>query len=130
MAVACQSKTAATCTISFRIAGGVAQRAAAPGAGIAAARRGCPAAPAPGTPADDLFRGTGAPLELSAGGKAKGGLPFGGKKKLKLSKAGLRLHKCTELGLEATATITRDDGTQLTQQEQLRLLTKKLRGQR
>ena len=51
VAVACQSKTAATCTISFRIGDSVAQRAAASGAGIVAARLGCPTAPRPGAPA-------------------------------------------------------------------------------
>ena len=130
-AVACRSKTAASCTINVRIAGGVTLRAAPPGAGEAAARRACPAEPPPGAAADSLFRGAGAPIKLrDDGGKANDGLRFGRKTTLKLSKEGLRVHRCTELTIESTATITRDDGTQLTLKEQLRLLTKKARARR
>ena len=129
-AVACRSKTAASCTINVRIAGGVTLRAAPPGSGEAAARGGCPAV-TPGAPAENLFRGAGAPIKLrDDGGKANDGLRFGRKTTLKLSKEGLRLHRCTALTIESTATITRDDGTQLTLKEQLRLLAKKARARR
>src|SRR5262249_14380858 len=115
----------ATCTIDFTIPGGLTARASRAAAGEPAKRGGCPAALSPGASANSLFRGAGTPLKLPEKG---GALPFRRKSTLKLSKDGLRLYRCSELTLDATATISRNDGAQLTVKQQLRLLIKKLHG--